>query len=138
MPPSPVYSDSRPGSHPVAQAKATVSRDRCLASSLMKLRVGVVGLGKAWETRHRPALRALSDRFEVRAICDQVAHRADTAAREFGACAVDGFRALAARNDVDVILMLAPQWYGALPIFAACTAGKAVDRKSTRLNSSHS
>jgi predicted dehydrogenase len=92
----------------------------------MKLRVGVVGLGKAWETRHRPALRALSDRFEVRAICDQVAHRADTAAREFGACAVDGFRALATRSDVDVILMLAPQWYGALPIFAACTAGKAV------------
>jgi predicted dehydrogenase len=92
----------------------------------MKLRVGVVGLGKAWETRHRPALRALSDRFEVRAVCDQVAHRADTAAREFGASAVDGFRVLTARDDVDAILMLAPQWFGALPIFAACSAGKAV------------
>ena len=25
----------------------------------MKLRVGVLGLGSAWESRHRPALRAL-------------------------------------------------------------------------------
>lgn len=92
----------------------------------MKLRVGVVGLGKAWENRHRPALRALSDRFEVRAFCEQVAHRAEQAAREFGATAVDGFRALARREDIDAILMLSRQWYGALPIFAACDAGKAI------------
>ena len=61
----------------------------------MKLRVGLVGLGTAWEVRHRPALRALSDRFEVRAICEPVAHRAEIAAREFSATPVDGFRALA-------------------------------------------
>ena len=92
----------------------------------MKLRVGLVGLGTAWEARHRPALRALSDRFEVRAVCEQVALRADHAARDFGASAVDGFRALAARSDVDAILMLSSQWYGVLPIFAACDHGKAV------------
>ena len=28
----------------------------------MKVRVGVVGLGEGWESRHRPALRALADR----------------------------------------------------------------------------
>jgi predicted dehydrogenase len=92
----------------------------------MKLRVGVVGLGSAWETRHRQALRALSDRFEVRAVCDQVAHRAEHAAREFDAAAVDGFRALTRREDIDAILMLAKQWYGALPILAACDADKAI------------
>lgn len=92
----------------------------------MKLRVGLVGLGQAWEYRHRPALRSLSDRFEVRAICADVAHRAQQAAQEFGATAVDGFRALAQREDVDVVLMLARQWYGSLPILAACDAGKAV------------
>jgi len=92
----------------------------------MKLRVGLVGLGEAWERRHRPALRALADRLEVRAVCDQVGHRAQWAAAEFGASAVDGFRALAERGDVDAILMLAPQWYGLLPILAACDAGKAV------------
>ena len=92
----------------------------------MKLRVGLIGLGEAWETRHRPALRSLGDRLEVRAICDQVAHRAQQAAQEFNATAVDGFRALAQREDVDALLMLAEQWYGSLPILAACDAGKAV------------
>src|SRR6478672_5181099 len=43
----------------------------------MKLRVGLVGLGRGWEVRHRPALRALADRFEVRAVCEQVGVRAE-------------------------------------------------------------
>ena len=92
----------------------------------MKLRVGLVGLGQNWEVRHRPALRALGDRFEVTAVCEQIALRAEHAARDFGATAIDGFRALAQRPDVDALLMLAPQWYGYLPILAACDAGKAV------------
>ncbi len=92
----------------------------------MRLRVGLVGLGRAWENRHRPALRALADRFEVRAVCEQVALRAHHAAQEFDAVQVDGYRALANRHDVDAILMLSPQWYGALPILAACDAGKAI------------
>ncbi|MBI2823516.1 MAG: Gfo/Idh/MocA family oxidoreductase [Planctomycetia bacterium] len=92
----------------------------------MKLRVGLVGLGNHWEVRHRAALRALSDRFEVRAVFDQVALRAEQAAHEFGAKQVDGFRALAARDDIDAVLMLAPQWYGCLPMLAACDAGKAI------------
>jgi predicted dehydrogenase len=92
----------------------------------MKLRVGLIGLGSNWESRHRPALRALSDRFEVCAVCDQVALRAEQAAREWNAAACDGFRALTQRPDIDAVLMLAPQWYGYLPISAACEAGKAV------------
>jgi len=92
----------------------------------MKLRVGLVGLGEAWQQRHAPALRALADRFEVRAICEQVGHRAEQAAAEFSAAAVDGYRALARREDIDAVLILSPQWYGALPILAACESGKAV------------
>ncbi len=92
----------------------------------MKLRVGLIGLGRAWESRHRSALRALSDRFEVRAICEQVAVRAEQAAREFNATPVDGYRALAQRADVDALLLLAEQWCGPLPILAACDAGKAL------------
>jgi len=92
----------------------------------MKLRVGLVGLGDAWQQRHAPALRALADRFEVRAVCEQVGHRAEQAAAEFSAAAVDGYRTLAGREDIDAVLILSPQWYGALPILAACEAGKAV------------
>ena len=92
----------------------------------MKLRAGIVGLGRSWESRYLPALRTLADRFEVRGICEEVPHRAERAARELGAIAVDGYRALAARDDIDVILCLADQWYGVTPILAACDFGKAV------------
>jgi predicted dehydrogenase len=92
----------------------------------MKLRVGIVGVGGQWESRHLPALRTLADRFEVRGVCEQVAHRARKAATEVGTVPVDGFRALCARDDVDAILYLADQWYGATPILAACDHGKAV------------
>ncbi len=92
----------------------------------MKLRVGLVGLGAAWDQRHAPALRALADRFEVRAVCEQVWHRAEHASAQFGADAVDGFRALVAREDIDAVLLLAAQWFGPLPILAACDTRKAV------------
>ena len=92
----------------------------------MRLRVGIVGLGDQWESGHLPALRALADRFEVRGICEQVAHRAQRAAAQLGTAAVDGFRALTARDDIDAILHLADQWYGVAPILAACDHGKAV------------
>ena len=75
----------------------------------MKLRVGLIGLGDSWESRYLPALRALADRFEVRAICHQVAHRAVQAAREMGVSAVDGYQAIAAREDIDALLLLSPQ-----------------------------
>jgi predicted dehydrogenase len=92
----------------------------------MKLRVGLVGLGSHWDTRHQPALRALSDRFEVKAICAEVALAAKQAAASFGACVMDGYQALAAREDIDALMLLAPQWFGPLPILAACSHGKAV------------
>jgi len=93
---------------------------------MMKLRLGLVGLGESWDKRHRPALRALADRFEVRAVYEPVTCRAERVASEFGAAVVDGFRALARREDLDGILILDRGWYGVLPIFAACESGRAV------------
>lgn len=92
----------------------------------MKLRLGLVGLGDAWEKRHRPALRALTGRFEVRAVCEPVGRRAELAAAEFGAAVVDGFQVLVRREDIDAILILSAEWFGVLPILAACESGKAV------------
>jgi predicted dehydrogenase len=62
----------------------------------------------------------------VRVVCDEVAHRAELIASEFGAAAVDGFRALVEREDIDAVLVLSTGWYGSLPVLAACEAGKAV------------
>ncbi len=92
----------------------------------MKLRVGLIGLGDQWQTRHRPALRALSDRFEVRAVCCEVNEKSRKVAEEFKAVPMDGFRALVERDDIEAVLALSPEWYGPLPILAACEAGKAV------------
>lgn len=92
----------------------------------MKLRVGIVGIGPAWNSRHRAALLALGDRFEVRAVCDPVAHRAEQVAAEFRARAVDSFRSMAFCEDIDAVMLLSSRWFGALPILAACDAGKAV------------
>ena len=108
----------------------------------MKIRLGLIGLGDVWQMRHAPALRALADRFEVRAVCDPVRHRAEQAAAEFHAEAVDGYHVLVQREDVDAVLVLSPQWFRALPILAACQSGKAVYSRSdwtltsTRLNRS--
>jgi predicted dehydrogenase len=92
----------------------------------MRLRIGLVGLGDVWQARHATALRVLADRFEVRAVCDQVRHRAEQAAAEFHAEAIDGYHVLARREDIDAVMVLSPQWYGPLPILAACDSGKAV------------
>ncbi len=92
----------------------------------MKLRIGVVGVGPAWESRHLPALRALSDRFEVCAVCDPVQHRAEYVARQFNASVHDGFRVLLNRPDIDAVLLLSAKFYGAMPIYAACEFGKGV------------
>jgi predicted dehydrogenase len=92
----------------------------------MKLRVGIVNVGTVWESRHLPALRALTDRYEVRAVCDPVRHRAQSVAGQLGATASDSFQLVARRSDIDALLLLSGRWFGVLPIFAACDAGKAV------------
>lgn len=92
----------------------------------MKLKVGLIGLGDHWEARHRPALLALSDRFEVKAVCCEVAHKANQIARDFHCQPVDGFRAMVERPDIEAVLSLGPDWVGHLPLLAACEAGKAV------------
>jgi predicted dehydrogenase len=92
----------------------------------MKLRVGLIGLGEAWQQRHRPALRMLDDRFDVRAIYSSVSLLADHAAKDFQACRLDGFRQLVRRRDIDAVLILEKSWQGWLPMLAACEEGKAI------------
>ncbi len=92
----------------------------------MRLRLGLIGVSNAWQTRYAPALRALADCFEVRAVCDPVRHRAEQVAADFKADAMDGYHALAHREDVDAVLILATHWFGHLPLLAACEAGKSV------------
>ena len=95
-------------------------------SRQVRLRVGVIGLGRLWEARHKPALAQLRDRFQVTAVYDQVLRRAELEAASVGAKAVKGVKALIERADVDVIHLLTPQWFHTFPIALACDAGKPV------------
>jgi predicted dehydrogenase len=95
-------------------------------SKQVRLRVGIVGLGRLWEARHKPALAKMKDRFTVVAVYDQVARRAEIEAAQVGCQASDGLMALIERPDVDVIYLLTPQWFGLHPIEVACSLGKPI------------
>jgi predicted dehydrogenase len=92
----------------------------------MKLRIGLIGLGDLWQTRYRPALRMLDDRFDVRAVYSTISKLAESTAAEFQADPMDGYRSLVCRCDIDAVLILKQCWLGWLPALAACDAGKAV------------
>jgi predicted dehydrogenase len=104
---------------------------RCEEASLVgtkhqRLRVGVIGLGRLWETRHKPSLARLQDRFRVTAVYDTVYRRAELEAAQIGCAPCEGLSALVERPDVDVIYVLSRQWFGLHPISLACAAQKPV------------
>jgi predicted dehydrogenase len=90
------------------------------------LQVGVIGLGRAWRRRYRPALQALRDRFAVRLLCDQVHALAAREARSLGCDAVLGPSALLESAAVEAVLLLDAQWFGLWPLEQACRIGKPV------------
>ncbi|WP_435016895.1 Gfo/Idh/MocA family protein [Tundrisphaera sp. TA3] len=91
-----------------------------------RLRIGVIGLGRLWEARHKPALARMADRFRVTAVYDQVARRAELEAAQLGAAALTGLSELIDRPDVDAVYLLAPQWFGLHAIDLAAAAGKPI------------
>jgi predicted dehydrogenase len=91
----------------------------------MRLRVGVIGLGRRWR-RYRAALANLRDHLEVRAVCDQVAHRAEAEARQLHCVAAAGPVDLLERGDIEAVLLLGEQWYGLWPLEQACRLNKPV------------
>ena len=97
-----------------------------VGSKHVRLRVGVIGLGRLWETRHKPSLARMEDRFRVTAVYDQVYRRAEMEAAQLGCAACEGLSALVERPDVDVIYLLSRQWFGLHPLVLACGAGKPV------------
>ena len=90
------------------------------------LRVGIIGLGRRWQKRYRPALLGLPERFEVRAVCDGITQLAINEAHRLGCAAAAGPTQLAESADIDVVLLLDPPWYRLWPLEAACRARKPV------------
>src|SRR5438067_1816450 len=89
------------------------------------LRVGIIGLRRRWRRRYRPALEALRDQYEIKAVCDELRARAVREARRLG-CAAMGPGGLLARDDLDALLLCSNQWFGLWPVERACQSGTPV------------
>lgn len=74
-------------------------------------RLGVIGLGKLWETRHRPALERLKSQFRVVAVYDQVSERARRTADQIRCRHAENLELLIQPDLVDAIYILSPQWF---------------------------
>jgi predicted dehydrogenase len=90
------------------------------------MQVGVIGLGRLWRKRYRPALRALEDRFRVRAVADVLHQRAMREASLLGCAAAAGPTDLVQRHDIDAMLLLDAAWQRLWPVGVACRFGKPV------------
>jgi predicted dehydrogenase len=88
------------------------------------LRVGIIGLGRRWQKRYRPALRALRAFFRVSGVCDQVQERAAREAKRIACTVAAGPTQLLERDDVDAVLLLDTQWFRLWPLEGACRVGK--------------
>lgn len=85
-----------------------------------RLGIGVIGLGPRWRRHYKPALLALRERFEIRAVCDQLGQRAGREAKALGCASAAGPVALLERDDVRAALLLDLQWFGLWPVQLAC------------------
>jgi len=91
-----------------------------------RLRLGLVGFGRAAQTLHLPALRYVHD-WQVTAIADSDTHRAQEAARRFGiARCYSDYRKLIEDADVEAIAVCVPPRLHAEVALAALEAGKHV------------
>lgn len=92
---------------------------------MVKLRVGVVGCGIGRE--HIRALQTLPDWFEVAAVCDSVAGKAQAVADEFGVeSAVTSLDALCGIDDLDIIDICTPSYLHHEQSLQGLAAGKHV------------
>lgn len=80
------------------------------------IRLAIIGLGKLWETRHRPALERMRDRFRIISIYDQVSERARRTALQVRCRHVESLTSAIDPDCVDAIYLLSPQWFDTYPI----------------------
>src|SRR5713101_3336831 len=95
-----------------------------------RIRVGIIGANpdRGWAAKgHIPALKSLSDDFEITALSTSRRESADAASKLFGVpVAFDNHQDLVNRKDVDVVAIIVKVPYHLELATAALEAGKAV------------
>jgi predicted dehydrogenase len=96
---------------------------------MQKIRLGIIGTGIIVDEAHAPALKRLTDRFEVTALCNRTRAKAETLASNLG---VDGkniwqdWQKFLAEAPVDAVLLALPIELNYPVSRAAAAAGKHV------------
>ncbi len=78
---------------------------------MKKLRLGVIGTGMAWERLHYPALKELSDKYEIAALANRTKKDAETFAQKINLDqknVYDDYKEMLRRPDLDAIDILVP------------------------------
>src|SRR4051812_28464770 len=75
------------------------------------LRLGVIGLGRRWRRRYRPALAGLKDLFQVVAVTDHVQQRAAQESAKRKWAQARGVVELVRHDGVDAVLLADTPWY---------------------------
>ncbi len=92
-----------------------------------RVRVGVIGLGEVAQVIHLPILAALSDRFEIGAVCDVSPGLLAVIGDRYGVRnRYDDPFALARQSDLDAVFVLNSDEYHADCVIAAARQGKHV------------
>ena len=89
-----------------------------------QLAVGLIGPGPTWESHYREAVRRLSSKICVRAVCDAVHVRAAAVASEFRAATISSPWLLSQRRDIKAWLILDAGWFGIYPAELAVWCGR--------------
>ena len=78
---------------------------------MKKIRMGIIGMGMAFERLHYPAFQELNDRFEIAAICDLDEQKAFNWQNTLGLSSEDiyvDYREMIQRDDLDAFDILVP------------------------------
>ena len=94
-----------------------------------KIRLGIIGTGMAWEWIHYPALKELSDKYEVVAMANRTKSDAEEAAKKIGldlSNVYDDYKKLLERDDIDAVDILVPISMNYIVSEDAAKAGKNI------------
>lgn len=97
--------------------------------TMTKAKVGLIGLGEVAQVIHLPILQALSDRFEIAAICDISRELLDALGMRYhvpAECRYTDYHDLAAQQDLAAVLVTNSDEYHADAALAALQHGKHV------------
>lgn len=76
-----------------------------------KLKMGVIGIGFAWDRLHYPAIKELSDQYEIVAVCNKTPDKAQQFAKSINLpqeSIYSNYKDMLTRTDIDVVDVLVP------------------------------